>query len=130
MSRVLVAVLAVLAVACGAKAPPVVSPTVIREKEPYEVKVPAPYVVPYPPELVALLGPLKIPMPKFISPSDPRASSALTVEDERLMQGLLWEYVVLRNAVRAHYESTKGLATLPLPALPGSAVVPAESEKR
>ena len=70
---------------CGRKAPPQVLPP-IRIVETVEVKVPVPVRVPPPAELLALVRP---PLPAFVIPTDPGASSALTVEGERLLRALI-----------------------------------------
>lgn len=74
--------IAVAITACGKK-PPVVQPTIVREVVIQEVKVPTPVIVMPPPELLA---PFTMPPPKFVAPSDPKASSALTVEEERALR--------------------------------------------
>jgi len=77
-------VLALSATACGARqAPP---PTVVRIVETVEVKVPVPVPV-VPPE--ELLTPIDPPLPVFIAPTAPDASSALTAEGERLLRALI-----------------------------------------
>lgn len=85
VTRVILAALCLSAVACGGKKPVTVVPPPPRV-EVVEVQVPVPFKVAPPPELLA---PFKIPLPVFISPSDPEASSALTAENERLLRGLI-----------------------------------------
>lgn len=81
-----VAILACLLVAgCGAKQLP---PQIVRVVETVEVKVPVPVQRTPPAEL---LLPLKPPLPVFVSPESPDASSALTAEGERLLRGLIEE---------------------------------------
>lgn len=81
--RLLLVLLAVGVVGCGAKKPPVVAPPRV---EIVEVDRPVPYRVPPPPELLA---PLKLVLPVFVSPSDPEATSALTAEGERIYRQVL-----------------------------------------
>lgn len=69
---------------CGARRVP--PPEIVRVVETVEVKVPVPFKVPPPPELLAPLTP---PLPTFIDPADPTASSALTAEGERLLRALI-----------------------------------------
>ena len=76
--------LAIGVMGCGARSVP--SPTVVRIVEPVEVKVPVLVERVPPPEL---LGPLTAPLPTFIAPADPNASSALTVEGERLFRAIV-----------------------------------------
>lgn len=86
--RVLLAVLALLASfvsGCGKK-PPVLAPQTIEVVRTVTVDRPVPFRVQAPPEL---LQPLKVPIPVFVAPSDPQASSALTVENERLLRALI-----------------------------------------
>lgn len=93
MSRCLIAAaLCLCAVACGQKTQPVVQPPRV---EIVTVKEPVPVRVTPPPELLA---PLKMPLPVFISPFDPRATSALDAEGERLLRGMLEELRQAREA--------------------------------
>lgn len=87
-------------VACGGKKPPVVVPP--PRVEVVEVQVPTPFKVQPPPEL---LLPFKIPLPVFVAPSDPEASSALTVENERLLRGLIEELLQRLAAWKAWAEA-------------------------
>jgi hypothetical protein len=48
-------------------------------------QIPAPTIVPP----SALLEPVTAPLPVFVAPSDPKASSALTPENERLLLALI-----------------------------------------
>ncbi len=80
---VLVLLLAMLLTSCAKK-----PPQTLTVYQPVEVRVPVP-VKPEPP--AELLTPLKMPLPVFVAPSDPLASSALTVESERLLRGLIEE---------------------------------------
>lgn len=72
-------------VGCG-KAPPVLTPTVVRVVETVTVNVPVP-VERVPP--AELLAPLTPPLPTFVPPAHPGASSALTAEGERLLRALI-----------------------------------------
>lgn len=78
-------VLCLLTAGCGAKHVP---PQIVRVVETVEVKVPTLVQRVPPPEL---LVPLKPPLPLFVSPESPEASSALTAEGERLLRGLIEE---------------------------------------
>lgn len=89
MSRrlmLLAVLLALMTCGCGGKKPPIVAPTVVEVIKVQEVQVPVPFKVQPPPELLAAL---QMPLPIFVAPSDPAASSALTVEGERLLRGLI-----------------------------------------
>jgi hypothetical protein len=81
---VLWALLILAFVGCGAKQIP--APTIVREVVTVEVKVPV-LVERVPPS--ALLEPVTAPLPVFVAPSDPKASSALTPENERLLLALI-----------------------------------------
>lgn len=70
---------------CAAKTVP---PTVVTIREPVEVKVPV-AVRRVPPQ--ELLVAAKPPLPVFVAPTDPEASSALTAEGERLFRALVEE---------------------------------------
>ena len=72
--------------ACGHKMIP--PPQIERITETVEVKVPVPVVRVPPPELLAPLNP---PLPLFVDPTQPDASSALTVDGERLLRALIEE---------------------------------------
>lgn len=98
MNRAVV-VLCLLVVACGGKKPPVIVPPEIRT---IEVKVPVPVKATPPPELLAPVTP---PLPTFISPFDPDATSALTAEGERLLRGLIEELLGKLRAWQAWAES-------------------------
>lgn len=67
------------------KKPPVVVPPEIRT---VEVLVPTPTKVAPPAELLAAVKP---PLPVFVSPTDPMATSGLTAEGERMLRGLIEE---------------------------------------
>lgn len=82
----------ILVAGCGAKQVP---PQVVTIREPFEVKVPVPVRRPFPPELLVKLTP---PLPIFVAPSDPEASSALTAKDERLLRGLVEDLLGRINA--------------------------------
>jgi hypothetical protein len=77
--------LPLLVIGCGAKKPPL-PPTIVREVQVVEVKVPVP-VERQPP--AALLADIKPPLPVFVAPSDPKASSALTPDGELLLLALI-----------------------------------------
>jgi hypothetical protein len=83
--KVWIVVAALVIVGCGKK-PPVTQPTIVKVIETVEVRVPVPIKVEPPAEL---LQSLKVPIPVFVAPSDPLASSALTVEGERLLRALI-----------------------------------------
>lgn len=81
MGRLLVVGLALFVIGCGSKAKPVTLPPVtITKVEVVEKAVPT-LVHREPP--AALLEPLRPKLPVFVSPADPRATSALTPEGER-----------------------------------------------
>lgn len=94
--------LVLAAAACGGKKPVVQPPTVVEVLKPIEVKVPVPVIVLAPEEL---LSPITAPKPVFVAPSDPSASSALTVEGERLLRALLTEYAERLRAWIVFYQS-------------------------
>lgn len=98
--RLILAVLCLSVVACGGKKPPTVVPP--PRVEVVEVQVPTPFKVQPPPELLA---PFKIPLPVFVAPSDPEASSALTAEGERLLRGLVEEILQRLAAWKAWAEA-------------------------
>jgi len=102
MRTLLIVLASMCFVSCGGKKPPVVQPTIVREVQVVEVKVPVPTVIQPPPEL---LQPIKIPLPVFVAPSDPKASSALTAEGERLLRGMLEELAAWREAVLAYWKT-------------------------
>lgn len=77
------------------KKPPVVVPPEIRT---VEVLVPTPVKVAPPAELVAAVKP---PLPVFVSPSDPAATSGLTAEGERMLRGLIEELLGRLEAWKA-----------------------------
>lgn len=81
----IVIVAALVLAACGKKAPVIQPPPEIRT---VEVSVPVPVKLTPPAELLAPVNP---PLPTFISPFDPEATSALTAESERLLRGLIEE---------------------------------------
>ncbi len=83
---VVLALLAAMFVTSCRKKPPIVAPTIVEVVKIQEVKVPVPFKVQPPPEL---LEALKIPLPTFVAPSDTAASSALTAEGERLLRGMI-----------------------------------------
>jgi hypothetical protein len=91
--------LCVLLAGCGAKAPP---PQIIREVQTVEVKVPVTVQRKPPAELLA---PLQPPLPQFVEPANPEASSALTAEGERLLRGLIEELLTRIEAWRTWAET-------------------------
>jgi hypothetical protein len=96
---ILVAWLAIaVIVGCGGKKVPVPAPTVVKIVETVEVKVPVPIKAAPPTEL---LTPLTPPLPVFLSPADPKSSSALSVEGERLLRALLEELLARIRAWEA-----------------------------
>lgn len=83
--------------ACGKKKPQV-DPTVVRIIEPVEVKVPIAVKAVPPAELLAAVRP---PLPTFVAPQDPAASSALTLEGERLLRAVIQELLTRITAWEA-----------------------------
>jgi hypothetical protein len=81
--RTLALLMCLCAISCGKKTPPIVMPPEIKT-----VEVQVPVVVKATPP-AELLAPVKSPLPVFISPFDPNATSALTAEGERLLRGLI-----------------------------------------
>lgn len=92
--------LCVLLAGCGAKAVP---PQIVRVVDTVEVKVPI-LVQRTPP--AALLTPLQPPLPVFVDPANPEASSALTAEGERLLRGLIEDLLGRIEAWRAWAQTT------------------------
>jgi hypothetical protein len=84
--------------ACG-KTPPVVQPTIVRVVETVEVKIPVPVKAAPPAEL--LLAVRVFPLPVFVAPADPLASSALTADGERRLRGLIEELLAQLAAWKA-----------------------------
>jgi len=97
--RTILAIAVLLTVGCHKK-PPVVVPPEIRT---VEVSVPVPTKVAPPAELLAAVKP---PLPVFVSPSDPQATSGLTAEGERMLRGLIEELL-------GRLEAWKAWATTP-----------------
>lgn len=97
MRTVIVGLALVFLVNCGKK-PPVTVPTTVREVVTQEVFTPVPTPVPPPAEL---LQPLKLKPPKFISPSDPNASSALDAQGERDFRAFVEELAQWRESTLA-----------------------------
>lgn len=91
----------VLVAGCGAKTVP--PPQIIREVQTVEVKVPV-QVQRTPP--AELLAPLQPPLPVFVEPSNPEASSALTAEGERLLRGMIEELLTRITAWKTWAETT------------------------
>lgn len=87
------------AIGCGARQAP---PTVVTIKEPFEVKVPVAVRREPPAEL--LVRPMP-PLPIFVPPTDPAASSALTADGERLLRALIEELLGRLDAWRAWAEA-------------------------
>jgi hypothetical protein len=77
------------------KKPPIVVPPEIRT---VEVSVPVPVKVAPPVELLAAVKP---PLPVFVSPADPMATSGLTAEGERMLRGLIEELLGRLEAWKA-----------------------------
>lgn len=100
LTLVIVALVLLLA-ACG-KTPPVVAPTIVEVIKTVEVKIPIQVKAEPPPELLA---PIKIPLPVFVAPSDAETSSALTVEGERLLRGLIEDLLQRLAAWKAWAEA-------------------------
>ena len=90
-----------LVLASCAKTPPV-APQIVRVVETVEVKVPTLVSRVPPPELLAPLTP---PLPVFVPPADPEASSALTAEGERLLRALIEDLLTRIDAWRTWAES-------------------------
>ncbi len=82
----LLILLCLFAVGCGNKNKPVVQPP--PEVRTVTVEVPT-FVKAMPP--AELLTPFKFPLPVFISPFDPKATSALDAEGERTWRGMIEE---------------------------------------
>lgn len=61
-------------------------PIVVTKVQIVEAKIPVPVKVKAPDDLMA---PLTSPLPVFIAPTDPLASSALSAEGERTLRGLV-----------------------------------------
>lgn len=98
LTLVIVAVL--LLAACGKKAPVVQPPPEIRT---VTVEVPTIVKATPPPELLA---PFKFPLPMFISPFDPNATSALDAQGERDWRGVI-EELLQRLAAWKKWAETK-----------------------
>ena len=79
---------------CGKKLPP----EIVTVYTPVEVKIPV-AVKAHPP--AELLAAKPIPLPIFVAPADPLASSALTAEGERLLRGLIEELLQRIESWRA-----------------------------
>lgn len=73
-------------------------PEPITIREPIRVEVPVPVRVQPPAELLA---PLPVERPVFVAPTDPRATSALTPEGERLLRRLVIDLFARVDAWRA-----------------------------
>lgn len=99
VEKLTVLLLALLLTGCGAREVP---PTVVTIKEPFEVKVPVAVRREPPPEL--LVRPMP-PLPLFVAPTDPAASSALTADGERLLRALIEELLGRLEAWRAWAEA-------------------------
>ena len=87
-------------VGCG-KAPPVVAPTVVTIREPIEVRVP---VIERRVPPAELLAPITSPVPVFLAPEVPTASSALDAEGERVLRAWVEELLSRLEAWRAWAE--------------------------
>jgi len=85
MARLAVfALIALVGIGCHHK-PPAVAPVEIIKT--VEVKIPVPFKVAAPPELLAPYAPAGLPV--WVQPSDPKASSALTADGERDLRALI-----------------------------------------
>lgn len=89
-----IVIVALTLAACGKK-PPVVVPQTITVYQPVEVLKPIPVKAPPPAELLTTVS---SPLPVFVAPSDPLASSALTVDGERVLRALLEELLATIQA--------------------------------
>jgi len=87
--------LPILALLAGCVTAP---PRTITVTETVEVQIPVP-VRREPP--AALLAPVDVDLPVFVSPDDPLATSALTPEGERLLRGLILTFQGYIDASRA-----------------------------
>lgn len=96
-----VVLVALLVAGCGAKKVP---PQIVRVVETVEVKVPVPVQRTPPAEL---LVPLKPPLPTFVAPESPDASSALTAEGERLLRGLIEDLLTRIEAWKTWAQTTE-----------------------
>lgn len=83
MKTLILLCLGLCLVGCGHKKPPVLVPPKV---ETVTVEVPVVVKVKPPAELLSAVTP---PLPVFVAPSDPQASSALTVEGERMLRGMI-----------------------------------------
>lgn len=102
MRTLILLCVAIFIVGCGNKKPPVVQPPRV---EVVTVKEPVPVPIQLPAELLA---PLKLILPTFISPSDPKATSALDAQGERDFRAVIETLLRWREAVLA-----SGRALLP-----------------
>lgn len=108
-----VSLLALAVAACGKKAPIVQPPTVVEIITPGpEVKVPVPVLLEAPSELLA---PFTTRPPVFVAPTDPLASSALTVEEERALRAAWFERVTRVAAWEAWYRAQLAKLSPPQP---------------
>lgn len=97
--RLLTIALCMFLIGCGAKTAP---PQIIREVQTVEIKVPVTVQRTPPAEL---LTPLQPPLPIFVEPANPEASSALTAEGERLLRGLIEELLTRIEAWKTWAET-------------------------
>jgi hypothetical protein len=93
-----VAILAYVLLLSGCAKKPPVAPQIVRVVETVEVKVPT-LVQRVPP--AELLAPLAPPLPVFVAPESPDASSALTAEGERLLRALIEDLLTRIEAWKA-----------------------------
>lgn len=108
-----VGALTIAAAACGGKKAPIVQPpTVVEVLKPVVVKEPVAVALEAPPELLA---PFTAPAPVFIAPTDPLASSALTVEQERAWRAWAFERVNRILAWEAWYRAQMAKLAAPQP---------------
>lgn len=79
-------------------------PVIIRE--PVRVEIPVPVRPTPPPELLVPLAPER---PEFVAPADPRATSALTSDGEKLLRRLLIDLTARANAWRDWATAPEGV---------------------
>lgn len=92
--RLVIALVALLVVGCGAKKVPAPAPTIVREVVTVEVDRPVLERRVPPPELMARITAM---LPRFVAPSDPNATVALTPEGVRDILAFL-EFVFGKDA--------------------------------
>lgn len=97
--RALIILLALVVGACGQKKVVTAPPVIVTKVEVVEKLVPTPVIRVVPP---ALLEPILIALPPFVSPSDPNASSALTPQGERDWLAIIDRLLTRIEALKAH----------------------------